>query len=57
MKKNAKGDFIISVVLLAAASCVAIRRFNIGETTEGFLWLIVVAATMFRIIRNFVSKK
>ncbi len=57
MKHNSIGDLVIAIVLIIAATIVAVLRFTKGETTDGILWVVVAAATLFREIRRYIKNQ
>lgn len=57
MKHNSTGDLVIAIVLIIAATIVAVLRFMKGDTTDGMLWVVVAAATLFREIRRYIKRQ
>lgn len=57
MKKNTKGDLLIAIVMMIAATVVAVLRFTGGQTVDGVLWSIIAVVMLLCEIRRYIRKK
>lgn len=57
MKKNTKGDLLIAIVIMIAATVLAVLRFTGGQTVDGVLWSIIAVVMLLREIRRYIRKK
>lgn len=53
MKKSSNGDLLIAVVIIIAATILAVLRYLNDNTVDALLWSIVALATLLREVRRY----